>query len=38
MIEGVQFAKNNCVKKVLIVGGEDAWIAVNFLKEHNCSC
>jgi hypothetical protein len=23
------------VKKVVIVGGEDAWMAIDFLKEHN---
>jgi hypothetical protein len=34
IIEGVQFAKNNGVKKVVVVGGEDAWMVVDFLKEH----
>jgi rhodanese-related sulfurtransferase len=35
IIEGVQFAKNHGVKKVVIIGGEDAWMAIDFLKEHN---
>ncbi|MDO1446210.1 amidohydrolase family protein [Rhodocytophaga aerolata] len=35
IIEGVQFAKIHGVKKVVIMGGEDAWMVVDFLKENN---
>jgi hypothetical protein len=35
IIEAVQFAKNNGVKKMVIVGGDDAWMVTDFLKENN---
>lgn len=34
IIEGIQFAKGHGVKNVVIVGGEDAWMAIDYLKEN----
>ncbi|QHT68884.1 amidohydrolase family protein [Rhodocytophaga rosea] len=35
IIEGIGFAKGHGVKKVVIVGGEDAWMAIDYLKDNN---
>ncbi len=35
IIEGVQFARQHNVKKVVVVGATDAWMVVDFLKENN---
>jgi imidazolonepropionase-like amidohydrolase len=35
IVEGVQLAKKYEVKKIVIVGGEDAYLAADFLKENN---
>jgi imidazolonepropionase-like amidohydrolase len=35
IIESIQFAKKHGVTNVVIVGGEDALMAVDILKEHN---
>jgi hypothetical protein len=33
--EAVHFAKNNGIKKMVIVGGRDAWMVTSLLKENN---
>jgi imidazolonepropionase-like amidohydrolase len=35
IIEGIQFAKGHGVKNVVIVGAEDAWMALDYLKDNN---
>lgn len=35
IIESIQFAKAYGVKKVVIIGGADAWMVVDYLKENN---
>jgi imidazolonepropionase-like amidohydrolase len=34
IIAGIQFSKQQNVEKVVIVGGEDAMMAIDFLKQH----
>ncbi|MCW3083426.1 MAG: amidohydrolase family protein [Bacteroidetes bacterium] len=35
IIEAVNFAKTNMIKKVVIVGGRDSWMVTDLLKENN---
>jgi imidazolonepropionase-like amidohydrolase len=35
IIESIQFAKSKGVKKIVIIGGEEAMLAADFLKENN---
>ena len=35
IIEAVNFAKANAIKKVAIVGGRDSWMVTDLLKENN---
>jgi imidazolonepropionase-like amidohydrolase len=37
IIEAVNFAKANEIKKVAIVGGKDSWMVTDLLKENNVS-
>jgi imidazolonepropionase-like amidohydrolase len=37
IIEAVNFAKANEIKKVAIVGGKDSWMVTDLLKENNIS-
>ncbi len=35
IIEAVNFAKNNAINKVAIVGGKDTWMVTDLLKQNN---
>jgi imidazolonepropionase-like amidohydrolase len=37
IIEAVNFAKQNGIKKVAIVGGKDSWLVTDLLRENNIS-
>jgi len=37
IIEAVNFAKQNAIKKVSIVGGKDSWMLTDLLRENNIS-
>ena len=37
MIEGIRFAQDMGIQKTVIVGGSEAWLITDFLKEHGVS-